>query len=273
LGDDLSFQDNLLIAAKRKMAFALAAGVIFNLANMLLVAAISLAGLAVAFPLGIGLALIIGVIWNYILNPQGNIYLLFAGVALVFVAIVLDAIAYRMHSSEDGEVTEDFSLKGVIIALVSGILMGSFYPLVEISRESEIGLGPYSVGFFFAIGVFFSTLVFNLYFMNLPVEGEPVSFVDYFRGSTLRNHSLGLLGGVLWCTGAVANFVAASSSANVGPAVSYALGQGATLVSVLWGLLVWKEFRGAEMRVKLLLAFMILLFVAGLGMVSIAPLK
>jgi len=272
LGDDLSFSDNLLIAGKRQMAYAVAAGIIFNLANMLLVAAISIAGLAVAFPIGIGLALIIGVIWNYIINPQGNPFLLFSGVALVLAAIIVDAFAYRAHAEEDGEITEDFSVKGLIIALVSGVLMGSFYPLVELSQNSEQGLGAYSVGFFFAIGVFFSTFIYNLYFMNLPVEGEPVGFGQYFRHGSLGKHFLGVFGGILWCTGMLANLVAASGTATVGPAVSYAMGQGATLISALWGLLVWKEFAGAEMRVKLLLTIMIVLFAAGLGLISIAPL-
>src|SRR3954453_23983412 len=111
MGDELSFQDNLLIVGKRQMAMGLMAGGIFNLANMLLVAAISLSGLAVAFPVGIGLALVIGVIWNYIINPQGNPFLIFSGVALVLAAIVVDAFAYRAHAEEDGEITEDFSVK------------------------------------------------------------------------------------------------------------------------------------------------------------------
>ena len=272
MGDDLSFSDNLLIAGKRQMAYALAAGIIFNLANMLLVAAISLAGLAVAFPVGIGLALIIGVVWNYIINPQGNPFLLFSGVALVLVAIIVDVFAYRAYAEEDGEITEDFNIKGIIIALVSGLLMGSFYPLVEMSRASEQGLGAYSVGFFFALGVFFSTFIYNLYFMNLPVEGEPVGFGEYFRLGSFRTHFLGVFGGLLWCTGMLTNLVAASGTATVGPAVSYAMGQGATLISALWGLLVWREFAGAELRVKLLLAIMIVLFAAGLGLISIAPL-
>ncbi len=272
MGDDLSFSDNLLIAGKRQMAYALAAGIIFNLANMLLVAAISLAGLAVAFPVGIGLALIIGVVWNYIINPQGNPFLLFSGVALVLGAIIVDLFAYRAYAEEDGEITEDFNMKGIIIALVSGLLMGSFYPLVEMSRASEQGLGAYSVGFFFALGVFFSTFIYNLYFMNLPVEGEPVGFGEYFRRGSFRTHFLGVFGGLLWCTGMLTNLVAASGTATVGPAVSYAMGQGATLISALWGLLVWREFAGAELRVKLLLAIMIVLFAAGLGLISIAPL-
>ncbi|HUS08720.1 MAG TPA: hypothetical protein VMZ52_20620 [Bryobacteraceae bacterium] len=273
MGDDLSFGDNMLITGKRQLAMGFAAGVIFNLANMLLVAAISLSGLAVAFPVAIGLAMVIGVVCNYIINPQGSPFLLFSGSLLILIAIVVDALAYRAHSEVDGEVSKNFSVKGLVISLVSGVLMGSFYPIVEMSKAGEIGLGPYSVAFVFAIGVFFSTFIFNLYFMNLPVQGEPISFFDYFKGNS-RNHLLGLAGGLLWCIGAIANFTAASApeKVNVGPAVSYAMGQGATLVSVLWGLLVWREFRGADTRVKMLLAVMIALFVAGLALVSLAPL-
>src|SRR5260370_6100541 len=99
MGDELSFSDNLIVAGKRNMAWALAGGVVFNLANMLLVAAISVAGLAVAFPIGIGLALVVGVIWNYFLNPQGNPILLTVGVVLVVGAIIVDALAYASHAS------------------------------------------------------------------------------------------------------------------------------------------------------------------------------
>jgi glucose uptake protein len=273
MGDELSFADNLSIAGKRQMAWALAAGVIFNLANMLLVAAISVAGLAVAFPIGIGLALVIGVIWNYILNPQGNPFLLFSGALLVVIAIVVDAMAYRAHEAQSKAAAAKgpTSIKGILLSLVSGVLMGSFYPLVEMSKAADIGLGPYSVAVFFGIGVFFSTFVFNLYFMNLPVQGDPVSISQYFRGSA-KAHLLGVLGGIIWCAGAITNFVAASAPVQVGPAVSYAMGQGATMISVIWGLLVWKEFRGADTRVKLLLTVMMILFVSGLALVSIAPL-
>jgi glucose uptake protein len=160
-----------------------------------------------------------------------------------------------------------------VLSLVSGVLMGSFYPLVEMSRAGEIGLGPYTAAVMFAIGVVITTFVFNLYFMNLPVEGEPVAFGDYFRGG-IKNHFLGLAGGIVWCSGAIANFTASSAppEVNVSPAMSYALGQGATMISALWGLLVWKEFAGANSYVKMLLTIMIVLFLFGLGMVSVAPL-
>ena len=273
MGENLSFLDNLSITGKRQIAMAFVAGGIFNLANMLLVAAISLSGMAVAFPVGIGLALVIGVVWNYILRPAGNPILLFSGALLVVLAILVDALAYRTHGATAGTGTKSFSVKGLILSLVSGVLMGSFYPLVAMSTEGEIGLGPYTVGVIFSIGVLLSTFVFNLYFMNLPVQGEPVPLMAYFRG-TVRNHALGLLGGIVWCAGAIMNFAAAAAppEVNVGPAISYALGQGATMISALWGLLVWKEFRGATARVRMLLTIMLVLFAAGLGAISVAPL-
>lgn len=276
LGMELSFIDNLSIAGKRQIFYGLAGGAVFNLANMLLVAAISIAGLAVAFPVGIGLALVIGVVWNYLLKPQGNPTLLFSGAALVVAAIVVDAMAYRAHAASlpwDASRRSGGGAKGILISLVSGLLMGSFYPLVEMGKAGELGLGPYAIAVVFAAGVFGSTFIFNIYFMNLPVEGEPIEFKDYFRG-TPGVHALGLLGGVIWAIGAIANFAAASAppSVNVGPAISYAIGQGATMVSTLWGLLVWKEFAGSIPSVKMLIVVMFALFLAGLGMVSIAPL-
>jgi glucose uptake protein len=284
MGDELSFSDNLLIAGKRNMAYALAGGVVFNLANMLLVAAISVSGLAVAFPIGIGLALVVGVIWNYILNPQGHLFLLAGGVLLVVGAIIVDALAYAWHERPAVEAvrgkskggSSSVSLKGILLSLLSGLLMGSFYPLVEMGIGSGVesaGLGPYAVAFLFSLGVFGSTFVFNIYFLNLPVQGEPLSMLAYFRGN-FKQHALGILGGLLWCAGAISNFTAASApkSVHVGPAISYAIGQGATMVSALWGLLVWKEFAGAKQNVRMLLGVMFLLFLAGLTLISMAPL-
>src|SRR5258708_1413231 len=205
MGDDLSFSDNLIVAGKRNMAWAVAGGVVFNLANMLLVAAISVAGLAVAFPIGIGLALVVGVIWNYFLNPQGNPLLLTIGVVLVVCAIVVDALASKAHAQPSRSST---SGKGILLSLISGVLMGSFYPLVEVSKGdgvSAAGLGPYAVAVLFSLGVFFSTFVFNLYFLKFPVAGRPLSMFDYFKG-TFRQHGLGILGGIFWFIGAITNF-------------------------------------------------------------------
>jgi glucose uptake protein len=284
--DGFSFLDDVRNAGKREDLYAFLAGCIFNLANMLLVGAIALAGMAMAFPIGIGLALVIGVIWSYALNPVGNAAFLGSGCVLVLGAVVVNALAYKSYADFRYQLAVDAAQsgarsrapkkrpagKGIVIAILSGILMGSFYPLVSMSGESEIGLGPYSIAVIFAIGVVASTFVYNLFFMNLPLRGEPVDFSAYFQG-TLKQHGLGLAGGALWSIGAIANFVAARAegSAQVGPAASYALGQGATLVSALWGLLVWKEFAGARSKVRMMISAMLLLFVLGLAAVSVAP--
>jgi glucose uptake protein len=282
-----AFLDNLSVASKLQMAYAVAAGIIFNLANLLLVAAISVAGMAVAFPVGIGLALIEGVVLSYVVKPAGNPALLFGGVGVIFLAIVATALAYTAHASapqaelpaepaEPGRRPARHKspvLKGVLLSLAAGLLMGLFYPLIELAKQGEVGVGPYAAAFLFAVGVVLSTPVFNLFFMNLPVQGEPVKFSEYF-GGTARQHLLGLAGGAIWATGTIANFVASSApkSAGLGPAVSYALGQGATLISTLWGLLVWKEFAGASPAVRLRVAIMLVLYVIGLAMLSLAPL-
>ncbi len=271
MGDELSVADNLLIAGKMKMLFALGAGAVFNLANLLLVAAITVAGMSVAFPVGIGLALVIGVVLSYVLNPQANAPLLFGGAALVLAAIVASARAYAMHQAR--RKAGRSGKKGILLSLASGVLMGAFYPLVELSKQGDNGLGPYTVALLFSIAVFFSTFVYSIYFLNLPVEGEALGMFEYFRG-TARQHLLGLAGGAIWCTGAVASFAAASAPRTVqlGPAASYAIGQGATLVSTLWGLLAWNEFGGASAAVRRMIWAMLALFVAGLALVSIAPL-
>jgi len=280
--DGFGFVDDLAHAGKRQIFFGAVGGMVFNLANMLLVAAISLAGLSVAFPVGIGLALVIGVIWNYILKPQGNPTLLFSGAAIVAGAIIVDAFAYRaLEAGKAAQLAKPGATqgqrkttgKGIVLSLLSGVLMGSFFPLVEMGKAGPLGMGPYAIGFVFALGVFLSTFVFNVFFMNFPIEGAPVAISGYFKG-TRRQHLLGIVGGLIWATGTIANFVAASSpeSVQVGPAISYAIGQGATMVSALWGLLVWKEFAGAVPRVRLLVAVMLILFVCGLGLVSMAPL-
>lgn len=284
--DGFATMDDISKAGKHDDLYVFLAGVVFNLANMLLVAGIAIAGLAVAFPVAIGLALIIGVILNYAIDPSGNPVLLFGGAALVTVAIVVDALAYREYAAQKLQAAikagttrstvMKVSPKGVLISLASGILMGSFFPLVQLGayREpgNEAGLGPYAIGLIFAAGVFLSTFVFNLFFINLPVEGKPISPLDYFKGS-FRQHAMGWLGGIIWGVGTIASFVAASAQgeARVGPAVSYGMGQGATMISVLWGLLVWKEFAGATKGVRNRLIVMFVCFAIGLAMVSAAP--
>jgi glucose uptake protein len=286
---ELTFQDSLLLSGYRKMAWGVAAGVVFNLANLLLVGAISVAGMAVAFPVGIGLALIVGVIWSYSLNPQANPLLLFGGAFLVLLAVVAAAVAYSLHLGDQQDAALQRALaadpraklpknrsaaRGVVLAVLGGLLMGAFYPMIEQSKLGEDGTGPYGVMLLFALGVFISTGIYVPFFLNFPVSGKPLPLTNYFKG-TMKQHLLGVLGGIIWCTGGISNVVAASSPASlqVGPAVSYALGQGATMVSTLWGLLVWHEFKGAAYRVKMILTAMMVLFLAGLALVAVAPLR
>jgi glucose uptake protein len=281
--DGFLLLDDLMRTGRRNMAYAFGAGVIFNLGNMLLVAAIALVGMSVAFPIGIGLALVIGAVLSYFINPQGNPRLIFMGVAVIVAAIIVDALAYRslgmlrevekMKAGEHRTLKPSVSWRGVLLCLVSGVLIGVFYPLVEMAKAGETGLGPYAVGLIFCLGIFCSTFIYNLYFMNLPVQGPPIEVRDYFGGRP-RQHLFGVLGGVVWAAGTIANFAAASApqEVQVGPAVSYAMGQGATMVSALWGIIAWKEFAGSDAKVKALLVLMFFLFLSGLGLLSMAPL-
>jgi len=278
--DGIRFVDDLGRAGGVNILCGFAGGVVFNLSNILIVGAIAVAGMGVAFPIGVGLALVVGVVWNYTVNPQGNPFLLCLGVALIVGAILVDAIAYRAHavsrSSGDLAVAAQkraATWKGIKLAVIGGLLMGTFYPLVEIGKTGPKGLGPYAVGFVFGLGVLASVFIFNLYFMRFPIEGPRLQFADYLKGSW-RVHFLGIVGGAVWMIGSLSNFVASSAprQLQVGPAISYAIGQGATMVGALWGVLVWKEFAGGGVRVNRLLVLMFLLFVTGLGVVSIAPL-
>jgi glucose uptake protein len=278
--DGLRFVDDLARAGGVNILCGFAGGVVFNLSNILVVGAIAVAGMGVGFPIGVGLALVVGVVWNYIVNPQGNPWLLFLGVALIVGAVVVDAIAYRAHAASrstgdkaDAAAKRAATWKGIGLAIAGGILMGMFYPLVEIGKSGERGLGPYAVGFVFGLGVLASVFVYNLYFLRFPIEGPRLRFADYWKGNWWV-HLLGIAGGIAWMTGSLANFVAASAprALQVGPAVSYAIGQGSTMVGALWGVLVWKEFAGGGARVNRLLVLMFALFVTGLAVVSIAPL-
>jgi glucose uptake protein len=250
--------------------YAVLGGAIFNVANLLLVAAIDVAGLAVAFPVGIGLALVIGAISNYVITPIGNPLLLFAGVALVVVAIVLDAAAYRKRETNAKATTT----RGIVISLVAGVLMGCFYPFVARALNGvpgETAPGPYAVSVFFALGLLLSTFPANWLLMIKPLDGKPrVNGRDYWP-APLGWHLAGVLGGAIWCVGGVANFVA-SGAHLVGPAVSYTIGQGATMVSACWGVFVWREFADAPGAAKRLLFFMFIFFLLGLGAVALAPL-
>jgi glucose uptake protein len=239
-------------------------GVIFNLANILLIAAISIAGMSVAFPVGIGIALIWGVIDNYIKVPAGNATVIFAGVALIAAGVILNALAYKKLASN----TQKVSSKGLLISVLAGVLMAQFYGFVVDSMAKDFItpepglLTPYTSIVFFAVGVFLSNFIFNTILMKKPFAGQPVSYSDYFRGGA-KSHFTGILGGIIWCTGMAFSIIASDKA---GPAISYGLGQGAVLVASIWGVFIWKEFRGAPKGTNAFLYTMFACFFVGLGL-------
>jgi len=257
-------------AEKGNIINAFAGGVLFNLANILLTAAIAGAGMAVAFPLGIGLALIIGVIINYLMVSKGNPTLLFLGVALVTLAIVFNAIAYHRHS---GDAEKKFTSKWIVVSIIAGVLMSVFYPFIAASMDLEnfvapaVGkMTPYTAFVVFAIGIFISNFLFNTILMRRPLEGDPIKYSEYFKGR-ISMHFVGIFGGCIWGLGNLFNLIAAGKA---GPAISYGLGQGATLIAALWGVFIWKEFKNSDKSVRNLIAAMFFLFVLGLGLIITA---
>ncbi len=266
-----SFLIDISQGSYESMSSAFLGGVIFNIANLLLVAAIDIAGMAVAFPIGIGIALVWGVVVNYLYDPTGNPIILFIGVGLVVVAIILDALAYRRLPSGSGGA----SSKGILISVIAGIAMGFFYRFVAASMtgnfaEPEIGkLTPYTAVFIFSIGIFISNFLWNTIFMYKPLKGKPVSYNDYFSLGTSKLHLIGILGGAIWCIGMSFSIIA---SEQAGFAISYGLGQGATLVAAAWGVYIWKEFKDADASTKRLLQFMFISFIIGLALIIFARL-
>lgn len=259
------FLEDIAQADSANIRSALIGGAVFNIANILLMAAIAIAGISVAFPVGIGIALILGVIDNYSDNPIGNATVLFSGVGLVALAILLNAAAYKRLTRS----VQKVSTKGLLLAVISGSLMGLFYGFVANSMvkdfaQPEVGLlTPYTAVVFFALGVFLSNFIVNTIFMKVPLEGAPVSYSDYFKGSG-RSHVMGILGGAIWCIGMSFNIVA---SGKAGPAISYGLGQGATVVAAIWGIYIWREFKAAPKGTYKILNSMLLLYVIGLGLI------
>jgi len=247
---------------------AFVGGIVFNAANILLVAAIAIAGMAVAFPVGIGLALVLGVVVNYVAAPVGNPLVLFLGVGLVVVAIVLDAVAYRSVPGQDRGV----STKGLVLSLICGVLMGFFYRFVAGSmsldfEHLEAGkLGPYTAVCLFSLGLLVSNIIFNTAIMKRPFVGEPVSYRSYFQGG-FRLHLIGIFGGIIWGLGMMLNILA---SGQAGFAISYGLGQGATMIAAIWGVFIWREFSEAPQGTNRLLFLMFLGYLIGLFLVIIA---
>ena len=267
---DWGFLANLKQASAGNLGSAFLGGIVFNAANILLAAAISIAGMSVAFPIGIGLALVLGVIVNYIGAPKGDPALLFAGVGLIVVAILCNAFAYKIKQSNNPKQSNNL-LKGIVLSIVCGVLMAFFYRFIACTMDMDFAkaaptagmMTPYSAFFIFTLGIFASNFVFNAIAMRRPVSGAPITEKEYFKGG-FPIHLVGVLGGLIWGLGNGINLVAAGRA---GAAISYGLGQGATLVSALWGILIWKEFAGAPKKAGYLNLAMFVLFLIGLGLI------
>lgn len=263
------FMEDLSQVSMVNIWSAILGGIIFNASNILLSASISIAGMAVAFPLGVGIALVLGVIVNYMSTPKGDPVILFIGVALIMVAIIFNGIA----SGKMAKGEKKSSSKGIWLALIAGVLMSFFYRFVAAAMDLDnfesptVGMAtPYTAFFIFAIGVLASNFIFNTIVMRRPFVGKPVSYSDYFSGS-ISTHFVGIAGGLIWGLGTLLSFLAAGKA---GAAISYGLGQGATMVAALWGVFIWKEFKGASRSVNLLLFFMFLLFISGLILIILS---
>jgi len=264
-----SFLQDLKQASGGALGSAFLGGVVFNLSNLLWVAAAAVAGMAVAFPIAVGLALVIGVILNYFAEAKGDPVLLFAGVGLIVVAIVVNAIAYQtVPGRQKGE-----TRKGIILSILAGIIMGFFYRFVAAGVSMNFNtpvpgmLTPYTAVFIFSIGCYLSGFIWNTYFMYKPVEGSPSTYKEYFTKASPKVHLTGIIGGAIWAMGLSLSILAAEQA---GPAISYSLGQGSTMVGAAWGVFVWKEFKQAPKSTNWLLFLMFSCFIAGLIMITLA---
>ncbi len=265
-----SFFTDLGQASWKSICLCLAGGIIFNVSNILLSASTSIAGLSVAFPLGVGLAFVLGVLNNYFfVQAKGNPWILFLGVLLAVIAIICNGVASgRMNREKSTQ-----NRKGIILAIIAGILMSFFSPLtvkaIDLDNFANPAAGmltPYTALFILSIGVFLCNLVVNTICMRRPFVGEPVTYRQYFHGSA-KIHLIGMLGGAIWCLGTAFNYIAAGKA---GAAISYALGQGSPMIAAIWGVFIWKEFKGADKKTIALIAIMFAFFITGLGCVVAA---
>lgn len=260
-----TFVQDIAQVAPKFVLLAMFGGFIWNLGTLLLTAGIATTGMAVAFPIGGGLGWLLGIVINYIGEPEGNPLWLFIGCGVIALAIISSMLSYKKMAT-----SQQKSLRGVIYSLTAGIFIAFFYRFVMMSISADISpeyiggqMTPYTSVVFFALGAFVSTLVFNPIFMRRPVEGEPVTFKQYFAGST-RAHLIGMLGGAIWCLGQVLSVMSAKAAS---PAIAYGLSNGAPIVAALWGIFVWKEFKNAPKGTSTLLVLMFIFYLIGLGLI------
>lgn len=282
--DGFTLIDDILHAGRKQEFFALTGGVLLNLGTMFLLAVVSIAGLSLAFPSVIGIGAVVTICVSYALAPQGNLILLFTGAGLLLVAVIFNLLGYHNYLSvklieniKTGKVKSlktTVNIKGIVLCVVGGLMLGAAYPVMQMAAyrdvENENGVGPYALALLVAIGVFLSAFVFNLFFMNVPVEGPMVEISAYFKGK-FKQHLLGLAAGVVWCIGMEAGLVAAmgQGAGKIAPQVVFGATRGSMVLGALWGVLAWKEFFDSDTRWKSYIWLTLLLLTAGTVMITL----
>jgi len=284
-----------------KVAAALGAGVVFNVANLLLVVAFTLAGLAVAFPLVIGTALVVGTSTTYAIDPTGRPALLFSGVLLALLAVLASARSHQLleaHRAADeggkrggegaeealvgpggggGEEASSSSSGGggrsrnvVALCVAAGVLMGTWSPLVAYAQQGGAGqLTPYGEFLFFSLAALLTTpplLMLQQADVLIPRTGPRIALSASACWGTAPGFGWGAVGGFVWSTGTLANAVAGNE---IGFALSYALGQSAPMVGVLWGLLYYGEYDGAPPSSRRALGAMFALYAGAIALMAV----
>jgi len=260
-----SFIADLRQADAGNLLSAAVGGIIWNIGTLLLVAAISVAGMSVAFPIGGGIGWTLGILINYIGQPEGNPLILFSGTAFIILAILLSMQSYKKLATQQKKPT----VKGILLSFLAGLCIAFFYRFVASALATDFSpadagkISSYTAVVFFSIGALICTAILNPFFMARPVQGEPVKMSGWLAGSS-KIHLLGLLGGSIWCLGNSVSFMAVGAAS---PAISYGLSNSAPVVAALWGIFVWKEFRDAPKGTNLLLSLMFGCYLIGLVLI------
>jgi glucose uptake protein len=265
LNVEIPFRDNIAIVGYRQLAYAIIAGSVFNLGNMMLVGGISLAGMTVAGILSGSIALILATIIGYFTATGGASGVQFAGVIIAAGLFLLTARSYDralmlrhrdlMHKTPMRKKVEAPSAGvGIAFCIISGVGLGSFHTFIDWARVADLSMTAYPIAFFFALGIFLSTLVFNLYFMNLPVQGDPLSPLDYFR-IPAGAHLSGILSGLVFGLGLVAFLLAAEANGAIAVprGVILAILPASAALMALQGRRGWHEFDDATYRTQTVL--------------------
>ncbi len=260
-----NFITDLRQAEFNNLLSAAIGGVIWNVGTLLLVAAISIAGMSVAFPIGGGIGWTLGIMINYIGKPEGNPVFLFTGTAFIVVAILLSMQSYKKLATHQKKPT----LTGILLSLAAGLCIAFFYRFVasalavDFTPDEAGKISSYTAVVFFSIGALICTAILNPVFMRRPIRGEPVRISQWMKGDS-RTHLLGMLGGAIWCLGNSVSFMSVGAAS---PAISYGLSNSAPVVAALWGIFVWKEFKEAPKGTNILLSLMFVCYLIGLGLI------